>query len=178
MLAGPGAGKPEPGWKGPGLRQSLGPHPTLPRDRGSDLPGTSCAGVLVAEPEIQTGDEDDRVRDRSGYPHDARTELLVGQRRNVTGSPGERGVRIERRGGEGEHGSQRPGRNGAAEDEDHAFELGEARVEWVLVDHLRPEEDAEPQKEAVLEVMDRVVAQREVIGGGPMPEPEIGGGDD
>ena len=43
----------------------------------------------------------------------------------------------------------------------------------MLVDDLGPEDDAQPEKEAVLEVVDGMVAQREVIGGGPVPEPEI-----
>src|ERR1700686_1115287 len=170
MLVRPGAGRPEAEWRGPGPRQSFR-YSDLSRCEGA------ASGVLLAEPEIEAGDEDDRVRDRSGHPHDARAELLVGQRGNATGSRWQGRVGVEGRGREGENGRQCPRGNGPAEDVDNTSELGEASVEWMLVDHLGPEEDSASEKETVFEMVDGLVAEREVIDGRPMPEPEIGGGE-
>src|SRR5882762_8847529 len=48
----------------------------------------------------------------------------------------------------------------------------------MLVDDLRPEQDPKTKKESMLEVMHKVVAKRQVVGRGPVPEPEVGGGED
>src|SRR5438309_3616945 len=48
----------------------------------------------------------------------------------------------------------------------------------MLVDDLRPEQDPKTEKEPVLEMMHEVVAKRQVVGRGPVPEPEVGGGED
>src|SRR6202165_626238 len=46
-------------------------------------------------------------------------------------------------------------------------------MEGMLVDQLRPEEDAKAKEERVLEVMDGVIAKRQVIGPWPVPGPEV-----
>src|SRR5207302_6786041 len=130
------------------------------------------------EPAVETCEKYDREGDRPRHPHDAGAELLVRQRRHTAGPSREERVRVVGRRREGQYGCQRPRLNGPQKDIRRPLEGAEANMKRVLVDDLGPEEDAKAEEEPVLEVVHGMVAEREVIGGGPVPEPEVDRGDD